>query len=383
MASDEPSRDRDSFSGFAGSELVLRLSLSSANPEALRAEVEHWLAQCAADAGLAIPSAIGLHSFRRNDIALDLYRFPDRVLATVMHRDPAERRRCWTTELDLHDGADLDLRLSVDEPAGVPSVARHTSAFVERIVLDSRNAVADVVPLRNVPDYVDASTVLELVALVGSGSRRLPVVVVSVPSVAEPFDLARRLAGAAHVICLDPGGSLALTETVGKWHSVFHGGVRTYPPGFNWESPARQAPLSLAARLSEFREGQPWNERLVRAILALTSGTYRNRPFTTVRDAERQERLVRDGAGASIETVTKLAAEIADLRAQRDALRAELDERNLFVREISDENEQLRRALRVAKAASKAEIGPGTAAKDVGLHDHPVKENAHRGSRDG
>jgi len=356
MPSDQPSQDRDPFAGFTGSELVLRLSLSSANPEALRAEVEDWLAQCAADACAALPSVPGLSSVRRSEIALDMYRLPDRVLATVMHRDPAELRRCWTTELDLHDGTDLDIRLSVDEPAGVPSVARHTPAFVERIVLDPRNAVADVVPLRNVPQYLDAGTVRELVTLVGSASRRLPIVVVSVPSVAEPFDLARRLAGAAHVICLEPSGSLALTEAVGKWHSVFHGGVRTYPPGFTWESPARQAPLSLAARLSEVREGQPWNERLVRAILALTSGTYRDRPFITVRDAERRDRLVRDGSGASLENVTKLAAEIADLRAQRDALRAELDERSLFLREIAAENERLRRELREAKAASKAEI---------------------------
>jgi hypothetical protein len=330
--------------GPEGAELVLRLALRSIDPPALRTEVHGWLAGVAEGAGIGVPDGYGPHARANDDLGLELYRLPERLLASVTQRDPAERARSWTTEIDLHDGGHLDLRLSVVEPPGIPPAPRRSAAFVERIVADPRHGVADVEPLLAVPGFADRATIAKFLALVDDPGRRLPVVAVSLPSSADPFELARRLAGAAHVVCLDAGGSLALTEAVGKWHSVFHGGVRTYPPGFTWKSPSRQAPLSLAARLGEVRDGLTWTERLVRAVLALASLTYRDRPFATVREFERHERLVHEASGSMVASVTKLGEEIAQLRAERDALRAELDERNLFVRELSAEIELLRRA---------------------------------------
>jgi hypothetical protein len=50
--------------------------------------------------------------------------------------------------------------------------------------------------------------------------------------------------------------------------------------------------------------------------------------------------------------VRDLGEELADLRAQRDALRAALDERTLLIRELSAENERLHREQRERKLAA-------------------------------
>jgi hypothetical protein len=351
MSSDVFKRD-ESVAGAAGSQLVLRLTLTSADAAALAAAVEAWLARCARDAGTDVPHAPGLDSRTGRGFSLDIFRLPHRMLATVVRhdRDLTTARR-WTSEISLY-GPDLDLRLSVDEPAGRPSAPRRTGSFIERIVADGRHGIADVVPLGSVPRVVDGETVPQLIDLVDAPERRLPIVAISLPSPLDATSIARRLAGAAHVFCLEPEASRVLTDAVGRWHSVFHGGVRTYPPGFTWASTARQAPLSLAARLTEVREGLAWDERLVRAVMALASGTYRDRPFTTVREFERQERLVRDASASTIATVRSLGEELADLRAQRDALRAALDERTLLIRELSAENERLHREQRALKLAA-------------------------------
>jgi hypothetical protein len=352
MPSDVSRRD-ESSAGASGSQLVLRLTLASADAAALGIAVEEWLARCASDAGTDVPQTPGLASRTGDGFSLDIFRLPDRMLATVVRhdRDRAAARR-WTSEIALH-GPELDLRLSVDEPAGIPSAPRRTGSFIERIVADRRHGITDVVPLASVPLVVDGETIPRLIDLVDASERRLPIVAISLPSPLDAASVARRLAGAAHVFCLEPEASRVLTDAVGRWHSVFHGGVRTYPPGFTWASSARQAPLSLAARLTEVREGLAWDERLVRAVMALASGTYRDRPFTTVREFERQERLVRAASASTIATVRDLGEELADLRAERDALRAALDERTLLIRELSAENERLHREQRALKLAAR------------------------------
>jgi len=340
----ESVRDDVLSSGSGQSDLVIRLALKSARPAVLKAEIGDWMAS------YALTRVEG-----QANAAVDTCCLPTRLLAAVTEYDPAQPQRSWKTEIDLHDDGELDVRISVIEPPGIPPARRRTPAFVRRIVADPQHEIADVMPLKDVPIDLDAGVVSELIDLVESEHRRLPVVVVSLPSPADPFDLALRLAGAAHVICLQPEGSLALTEAVGKWHSVFHGGVRTYPPGFTWTASSRQAPLTLAARLTAIRDGLSWAERMVRAVLATTSSTYRDRPFTTVGDVERQERLLRESSGTMAATVATLAEELAGIRAQRDALQAELAERLLFVKELLAENERLRSEQReLRKVAAKA-----------------------------
>lgn len=91
----------------------------------------------------------------------------------------------------------------------------------------------------------------ELLALLYSPSRKLPVVVVSermprngagsfpIP----PVQLAKIIPGLAHVVAISSAQSSRLTLEVGKSHSVFQGAVRSYMPGFSSESNRFEHPL--------------------------------------------------------------------------------------------------------------------------------------------
>jgi hypothetical protein len=91
----------------------------------------------------------------------------------------------------------------------------------------------------------------ELVVLLHSPSRNLPVVVVSerVPRngagsfPVPPVQLARTIPGLAHVVAVSSAQSSRLTLEVGKSHSVFQGAVRSYMPGFSPESDRFAHPL--------------------------------------------------------------------------------------------------------------------------------------------
>lgn len=106
------------------------------------------------------------------------------------------------------------------------------------------------------------SDVYELVELMRADSRRLDLIVCSLPEGSEnPNDSAidaasfhRKTLGAAHLAILSATASYALTDAVGKEFSVFRGAIRTYRPGFNeMEDEPYSHPLIMADRVAAFR----------------------------------------------------------------------------------------------------------------------------------
>lgn len=99
-----------------------------------------------------------------------------------------------------------------------------------------------------------AGDVSDLVDLLLSAQRRLPVLVLTRHPTAGPLvdasDLARQLAGLAHVEVLSTHlAALALTDDIGKQFSVWGGAARLYWPGFTPDGDPRQYRLWSASRL--------------------------------------------------------------------------------------------------------------------------------------
>ncbi|WP_225770560.1 hypothetical protein [Inquilinus sp. Marseille-Q2685] len=147
--------------------------------------------------------------------------------------------RTWVTEITVGEQAGrvlfgarlINVTLRTDDPF-VPSLPGVARQVVER--LPSR---ADRTSLSERARRVNTSQELDdMIDLLDDESRRLPVVViadkVSRPVFSQPNSLARRLAGAAHVIALGADAARGLIRRWGKPLSVYDGAARLYRPGF-------------------------------------------------------------------------------------------------------------------------------------------------------
>lgn len=112
-----------------------------------------------------------------------------------------------------------------------PTVVRH--------VLETLSAEADGWALPDAATNLGKSEIADFVKLLYEPSRRLPVIAISENEESTtripPDELARAVAGAAHIIHLSSEASWELTRTLGKRMSVFNGAVRLYVPGLNEE----------------------------------------------------------------------------------------------------------------------------------------------------
>jgi hypothetical protein len=107
-------------------------------------------------------------------------------------------------------------------------------------ILQTLSAEADGRQLTIGVERTEPRDISDLVELLYEPSRRLPIVAISETesgvSHISPDVLARRIAGAAHVVCLSADASWELTRAVGKRMSVFNGAVRLYLPGLTEEN---------------------------------------------------------------------------------------------------------------------------------------------------
>lgn len=344
-------------------ETAVRLAVTGiGDGSQLLATVERWLTRKAAIKGLEVPTATGRHRVANDHAEIDFDRTGDHLVVAFSESDDQLEARRWTTEIAAQRiGVALDVRVTVDQPVDAPYAPRRTPTFVANAAADARVALRDVVPLSPVPAVVDAANIDYLVSLVDDPARQLPVLVISVPTVVAPADVAQRLAGAAHVIALDHEASLALTERVGRYRSVFHGGVRTYPAGFSWTDQAHTAPLWLGSRLAQIDEGLPAAERIVRLALARTAVSLAARPLLTIGEVDRQARSANDVITPGVrEDLAYLEQQLADAGAKRDALQARLDEHQLFWQELEADNRRLleerQDADEIARGARNAEF---------------------------
>ncbi len=340
-------------------ETVLRLALTgTGDGTALFSVIEEWLRRKARFLGISLATDLGRHGERSERGHIEIERASDRLVVSLTEVDSNTPSRYWTTEIDAGIDDRLDVRVTVEQARDSPYAPRQTPLFVANAVADTRVAFADVLPLGTVPRAVAADEIDDLITLVDEEARQLPVVAVSVPTAIDPVVLARRLAGAAHVVTLDSDASFALTERVGRHRSIFHGGVRTYPAGFRWTEPPRQAPLWLGVRLLEDSEDLPALERIVRLVLARTARGLASRALLAIADVDRQARLKREPLASALhDDVLNLERDLEKIRAERDALQADLDERTMFWQEIEADNARLLEERNDAEDAAQTARG--------------------------
>jgi hypothetical protein len=106
-------------------------------------------------------------------------------------------------------------------------------------VLQELSAESDGRALTEEVDRTERHEVSELVEFLYEPSRRLPMLVISETELGAPKvipgPLARKIAGAAHIVHLSTEASWELTRAIGKRMSVFNGAVRLYLPGLTEE----------------------------------------------------------------------------------------------------------------------------------------------------
>lgn len=104
-----------------------------------------------------------------------------------------------------------------------------------------------------------------LIHLIGSQHRTRPIFATGLgpnevdPESAplDPWDLAHRTVGLAHVVVLTGPMTYALTDRVGRKYSVFGNAIRTYRPGCVIGDRATEHPMALPETVRKWRAGGP------------------------------------------------------------------------------------------------------------------------------
>ncbi len=129
---------------------------------------------------------------------------------------------------------------------------RANTPKIVRLLLDSLEARDGQADVAAVPAFIEADDVDDLIEELCDTSRRLPVVIATVPygknpdgwshSVVEP--LFRNLHGLAVLYVLTPEAQTKFNAAL-EYHPVFGGGVRTYVPGLDpaWKPDAQRHPV--------------------------------------------------------------------------------------------------------------------------------------------
>lgn len=266
--------------------------------------------------------------------------------------EPGSRPRAgevWSTELFVERRSSRLVRFGAQLMARRPAGAEPLSLSRPRLIYDllgKLSAEVDGEPISESVTRVTAGDVNNLIDLIYRFDRRLPIVAVSTDSHGgaqiDSSKLALRLAGAAHLVALDPRVSWELTRLIGKRMSTFNGAVRIYMPGVvEEEEDPYQHPLWLAPPSGR-------NPRLIDLL------------------AERILPLgFRDGDGESrfwhlsqLRQATSAAEARRKIGTEADQLRSEIVA-------LSDEIDELRGTLETAKALESI----AAANEQAALHD--------------
>ncbi len=222
--------------------------------------------------------------------------------------------RIWTTDLFVERrgaglvrfGAELMLRAV----GGATERFGHSRPRVVREILAQLSAEADGVALTEAAEQVDDDAIGSFVDLL-TGPRRLPVIALSRDedgkTAIDPANLARDLAGGAHLRILDSEASWELTRRLGKAWSVYKGAIRIYLPGVSEDDDPFRHPLSFSTPFRTEKAQLAWLAERV-----LPHG---------FRDRDQDARFWRIGL------LRQLAAPAAaDTSAEVEALRARLEQ---------------------------------------------------------
>lgn len=255
--------------------------------------------------------------------------------ASLDDPDKTVAGRTWVTEVTVAEQAGRTLfgtRL-INVTRGEGSAFVPSLPGISRQIVNLLPATADQLSLTDGARRVATTDeVDELIALLDDPARQLPVLVVADaldrPLFAAPNLLAKRLAGACHVISLDAEGAWELTRRIGRQLSVFDGAARLYRSGFfSDRSDPFDHPLWIA------RAGSSQAERtdlLVSYVLAasITTSSKDDYPrFDAIRHFAAAEAIASRRATASDTDLSQLfEAENERLAEEYRTLRNEFDQ---------------------------------------------------------
>ncbi len=183
---------------------------------------------------------------------------------------PAVPGRTWTTEIAFRDGQDQEgMGFGIRVLCASQAYSTEEIALTRpRLILNlaQRFIVEEARPIEPHPIRLRAESELDaLHALLTNPARTMPVLLLTEadprhlpgevsPYILDPDDLARKVEGLAYVATMPAGLTFAWTDRVGKVWSAYHGAVRTYQPGldFDEDSPTEH-PLALAKNIVFWR----------------------------------------------------------------------------------------------------------------------------------
>ncbi len=172
-------------------------------------------------------------------------------------------QRTWITEVGIGKTPEGDVLFGVRLICafrGEDKVIIRSVPGIVRGVFDTGPVLLDDVDVKaDVPRFIHSEEDVEdLIQLLESPTRRVPLVVFSLPdgstdptqTAISASELLRATTGAAHVVVISGPGSYHLTNLAGKELSVFRQAIRIYHRGFNrWNDQAARHPVALPARI--------------------------------------------------------------------------------------------------------------------------------------
>ncbi len=238
--------------------------------------------------------------------------------------------RNWINEASLfktESGARIAVRLSCSSRGEaddiIPGLQKFIPILIEEVGLssDGERLTQDVIDVNN------EEKIENLIDHIESGTRRLPIVVLSAkdPSAsAWPFDagrLARRIAGMGWVYRIGFEEAFALTRHFGKSWSVFRGACRMYMPEFDrFSQNPYDHPLLLSDEIHNEAWAIAWICRTVFKVSVGHSDIYKRLP----RFHDIKETLARYNIQEKLDQEKAPAARIALLEEVRESLEAQL-----------------------------------------------------------
>ena len=259
--------------------------------------------------------------------------------------------RIWTTEVTIGSPnkglSQMSLRLMASSSEMDLEISPHVPGVIRKIASRCGLLCSGGFSISDIPKYIGSKDLDELIALLESPNRRLPVIVASgderSQDTTKPLIDTRLLAqatlGLAHVVVLPAVCSYALSDAFGKVRSVFHGAVRIYKYGFNRSADPYEHPLFVGHSI---RHGEC--ELEIRRLAAIES-VRRTRlghdvlPFADVQsEAARREAARREDARR--ESLTERVIQGDRLTAMRqhiEALKREVDARQVEVKALKNQ----------------------------------------------
>ncbi|MGA4858468.1 hypothetical protein ACPCAB_17680 [Streptomyces koyangensis] len=267
-----------------------------------------------------------------------------------MRETPSTASGIWQSTLIVRSGLEEDggrtwVQVDIEHQPAREGMAprRANTPHIVRSLLDALEARDGLADVASAPVFIEAEDVDDAIEELCDTTRRLPVVVATVPygknpddwsrSVVEP--LFRYLHGLAVLYVLTPEAQTRFNGAL-EYHPVFGGGVRTYLPGLDpaWKPDAQRHPVMSRRTI----EADP--RRAASILAALPQRLSSRQPLpAALLSIPRQRTRPRTTADGT---------DVAQLRSDREALTALLDEAEraeaMRVDEINDLYAELAKA---------------------------------------